>query len=158
MHNPNTNTTLNLLTYFYNTIRINKKTRPFTLFFLSIFILVFTLTSPLTATYPSTSTTYSATLLLSNVIMQQKITPLVLFGDVIFRNGIFWTIGEQSHFYYYPIIYYQRIKVYRVGSIDMELSHCNNGVSGTALTSISTMVLIVQDKIIWQDSYYNLCS
>ena len=30
------------------------------------------------------------------------------------QNGIFLTIGEQSYFVYYPIISYQRIKVYRV--------------------------------------------
>ena len=27
------------------------------------------------------------------------------------RNGIFWTIGEQSYIVYYPIISYQKIKV-----------------------------------------------
>ena len=68
------------------------------------------------------------------------------------RNGIFWTIGEQSYFVYYPIISYQRIKVYMVETMDMGISHCNNGVSGTVLISISTMVLIVQDF------YYDLRS
>ena len=29
------------------------------------------------------------------------------------RNGIFWTIGEQSYFVYYPIKSYLRIKVYK---------------------------------------------
>ena len=29
------------------------------------------------------------------------------------RNGIFWTIEEQSYFVYYPIISYIRINVYR---------------------------------------------
>ena len=67
----------------------------------------------------------------------------------MFQNGIFWTIGEQSYFVYYYIIYYQRIKVYRVETMDMGRSHWNNGVSGTALIPISTMVLIVQDKILW---------
>ena len=65
------------------------------------------------------------------------------------RNGIFWTIGEQSYFVYYPIISYQRIKVYRVKTIYMGRSHCINGVIGTFLISISTMVLIVGDKILW---------
>ena len=65
------------------------------------------------------------------------------------RNGIFWNVGEQSYFVYYPIISYQRIKVYRVETMDMGISHWNNGVSGTVLISISTMVLIVQDKILW---------
>ena len=64
------------------------------------------------------------------------------------RNGIFWTIGEQSDLVYYPIISYRKIKFYRVGKMDMGRSHWNNGVSGTNLISISTMVLIVRDTII----------
>ena len=35
------------------------------------------------------------------------------------QNGIFWTIGEQTYLVYYPIIYYLRIKVYRVERMDM---------------------------------------
>ena len=62
------------------------------------------------------------------------------------RNRIFWTIGEQSYFVYYPIISYQKIKVYRVETMDMGRSHWNNGVSGTNLISISTMVLIVKNR------------
>ena len=65
------------------------------------------------------------------------------------QNGIFWTIGEKSDFVYYPIIYYQKIKVYRVERMDMGRYHWNNGVSGTVLISISTMVLIVRDEILW---------
>ena len=65
------------------------------------------------------------------------------------QNGIFWTIGEQSHFVYYPIISYQRMKVYRVETMDMGRSHRNNGVSGTILISRINTVLIVLDKIIW---------
>ena len=65
------------------------------------------------------------------------------------QNGIFWTIGEQSYFFNYPIISYQRIKVYRVETMDMRIPHWKNSVSGTALISISTMVLIVRDKILW---------
>ena len=65
------------------------------------------------------------------------------------RNGIFWTIGEQTDFVYYPIISYRKIKVYKVETMDMGRSHWNNGVSGTNLRSIGTMVLIVRDKIIW---------
>ena len=76
-------------------------------------------------------------------------TSSILFGDVMVRNGIFWTIGEQSYIVYYPIISYQRIKVYRVETMDMGRSHLNNGVIGTFLISISTAVLIVRDKIIW---------
>ena len=65
------------------------------------------------------------------------------------QNGIFWTIGEKQYFVYYPMISYRKIKVYRVKTMDMGRSHWNNGVSGTNLISISTMVLIVQDKILW---------
>ena len=65
------------------------------------------------------------------------------------RNGIFWTIGEQSYIVYYPIISYLMIKVYRVETMDMGISHWNNGVSGKILISIITMVLIVRDKMIW---------
>ena len=64
------------------------------------------------------------------------------------RNGIFLTIGEQSYFVYFPIISYQRIKVYRVETMDMGISHWNNGVIGPFLISISTTVLIVRDKIL----------
>ena len=64
------------------------------------------------------------------------------------RKGIFWTIGEQSYFVYYRIIYYRRIKVYRVETMYIGISHCNNGVIRTFLISISTRVLIVQDNIL----------
>ena len=65
------------------------------------------------------------------------------------RNGIFWAIGEQLYIVYYPIISYQKIKVYRVETMDMGRYHWNNGVVGTFLISISTTVLIVRDKILW---------
>ena len=65
------------------------------------------------------------------------------------RNGIFWTIGEQLYIVYYPIISYRKINVYRAETIDMGISQWNNGVSGTNLIFISTMVLIVRDKIRW---------
>ena len=65
------------------------------------------------------------------------------------QNGIFWTIGEQSYFFNYPIIYYRRIKVYTVETMDIRISHWENGVSGTILVSVSTMVRIVRDKILW---------
>ena len=61
--------------------------------------------------------------------MWREITSSVLFGDVMVRNGIFWTIGEQSYIVYYPIISYRKIKVYRVETMDMGISHWNNGVS-----------------------------
>ena len=65
------------------------------------------------------------------------------------QNGIFWTIGEQSYIIYYPIISYQKIKVYRVETMDMGKSYWNNDVIGTFLISISTTVLIVQDEMPW---------
>ena len=64
------------------------------------------------------------------------------------RNGIFWTIGEQLYFVYYPIISYRKIKVYRVEKMDTGRYHWNNSVSGTNLISISTIVLMVRDKIL----------
>ena len=48
-------------------------------------------------------------------------------------NRIFWNIGEHLYFVYYTIISYQKIKFYRVETMDMGGSHCNNGVSGTVL-------------------------
>ena len=60
------------------------------------------------------------------------------------QNGVFLTIGEQSCFFHYPIISYQRIKVYRVETIYMVIFHWNNGVIRTFLVSISTTVLIVR--------------
>ena len=65
------------------------------------------------------------------------------------QNGIFWTIGEQLYIVYYPIISYRKIKVYRIETMNMGISHWKNSVSGTNLTSISTMVLIVRDNILW---------
>ena len=75
--------------------------------------------------------------------MQQEITSLALFGDIMVQNGIFWNIGEQTYAVYYPILFYQRIKVYRVETMDMERSDLNNGVSGRVFISIITMVIIV---------------
>ena len=65
------------------------------------------------------------------------------------QNGIFCTIGEQLYIVYYPILSYQKIKVYIVETMDMGRSHWNNGVIGTNIISISTTVLIVRDKILW---------
>ena len=65
------------------------------------------------------------------------------------QNGIFWTFGEESYFVYHPIISNLRIKVYRVETMDMGRYHWKNGVSGMALISIITMVLIVRDNILW---------
>ena len=83
---------------------------------------------------------------------------LVLNGDIIVQKGIFLIIGEHIYFVYYPIISYRKIKVYRVETMDMGRYHWNNGVSGTILMEqwcqrnaivVSTMVLIVRDKILW---------
>ena len=49
------------------------------------------------------------------------------------QNGIFWTIGEQTYFVYYPITYYRKIKVYRVETMDMGIYHWNDGVNVTIL-------------------------
>ena len=49
------------------------------------------------------------------------------------QNRIFWNIGEHLYFVYYLIIYYLRIKVYRVETMDMGISHWNNGVIGKVL-------------------------
>ena len=56
---------------------------------------------------------------------------------------------ETNIFVYYPIVSYQNIKVYRFETMDMGKYHWNNGVSGTVIISIGTMVLIVRYKIIW---------
>ena len=56
-------------------------------------------------------------------IMQREITSSVLFGDVVVQNSIFWTIGEQTYFVYYPIISYRKIQVYRVETSDIEISY-----------------------------------
>ena len=52
----------------------------------------------------------------------------VLNGDIMVRKGIFWTIGEHMYFYF-PIISYQRIKIYRVEITDIGIFCCNNGFS-----------------------------
>ena len=63
------------------------------------------------------------------------------------RNGIFWTIGEQYYIVYFRIISYRRINIYRVETIDIGRSHCNNDVSGT---------IIVQNGMFWTigEQYY----
>ena len=47
------------------------------------------------------------------------------------QNGIFCTIGETYYIGYYPIRSYRKIKVYRVESMDMGRSQCNNDAFGT---------------------------
>ena len=46
------------------------------------------------------------------------------------QNGIFWTIGEQLYLIDYTIMSYQKIKVYKVKTMNMGKYHWNNGVSG----------------------------
>ena len=65
------------------------------------------------------------------------------------ETGYFGLLGKQSYIVYYPIISYQSIKVYRVETMGMGISHWKNGVIGTFLISISTTVLIVLYKIPW---------
>ena len=90
-----------------------------------------------------------------------RLVSLYMRGSVA-RNYIFGLIWRcyglkqdildywgKSYIFYYPIISYRKIKVYRVETIDMGRSHCNNGITGTFIISISTTVLIVQDKIPW---------
>ena len=60
--------------------------------------------------------------------MYQEITYPVLDEDIMARKRIFWTIEEHLYFVYYRIIYYQRIKVYRVERKDMVIFRCFNGV------------------------------
>ena len=64
------------------------------------------------------------------------------------KTEYFGLLGNNQIFYY-PIISDRKIKVYRAETMDMGRSHWNNGVSGAVIISISTMVLIVRDKILW---------
>ena len=50
--------------------------------------------------------------------------------------------GEQSYIVYYPVIFYQKVKVYRVETMNMGGSQYNNGVIGAFLISISTTYLL----------------
>ena len=43
-------------------------------------------------------------------------------------KGVFWTIGEHLYFVYFPLISYQRIKFYRIETINMVILIYNNGV------------------------------
>ena len=35
------------------------------------------------------------------------------------QKGVFWPIGEHLYFVYFPIISYQRMKAYRVETMDI---------------------------------------
>ena len=45
------------------------------------------------------------------------------------EKGYFGILGNDHILVHYPIISYQRIKVYKVETIDMGRFHWNNGVS-----------------------------
>ena len=49
------------------------------------------------------------------------------------KTGYFGLLGNSYILFEYPIMSYQKIKVYRVETKDMGRSHWNNGVSGTIL-------------------------
>ena len=49
------------------------------------------------------------------------------------QNRIFWAIGEQLYIIDYHIMSYRKIKVYRFETMNMGISHWNNGVSGKIL-------------------------
>ena len=53
----------------------------------------------------------------------------VIYVYIMFRKGVFWTIGEHLNNVYYPIIYYQSIEVYKAEKNDMGRFLWNNGVS-----------------------------
>ena len=64
------------------------------------------------------------------------------------ETGYFLLLGN-NHILFNILLSYRKIKVYRLETIDMGISHWNNGFSETYLISISTMVLIVRDNILW---------
>ena len=69
--------------------------------------------------------------------------------EILWSETGYFGLLRNTYILFIILIYYQRIKVYRVETMDMGRYHWNNGVSGTVLISISTMVLIVRDKILW---------
>ena len=64
------------------------------------------------------------------------------------QNRIFGLL-RNNHIFYYPIICYRRIKFYRVETMDMGISHWYNGVTGMIIISVTTMVNIIRDMILW---------
>ena len=84
--------------------------------------------------------------------MRRSVARKYIFGNIWRRYGPKWDILDYWRtiiFFYYPIIYYQRIKVYRVETMDMGISHWNIGVIGACIVSIITTVIIVRDMILW---------
>ena len=53
-----------------------------------------------------------------------------LNGDNMDQKGYFGLLGNDNILVYYPIISCQRIKVYRVETMDTGIFCWNNGVSG----------------------------
>ena len=64
------------------------------------------------------------------------------------QKGIIWNIGEHSYFVYDPIISYQRIKVYRIETMDIGISCWNNAVSGKCNPS-KYCGIIVRMRTLW---------
>ena len=62
------------------------------------------------------------------------------------QKEIFWTIGEH---FFYIVISYQRIKVYRVETINTGRYHCNNGVSGKILLEQWWQCKIQSYSVLW---------
>ena len=69
-------------------------------------------------------------------------TSLVLNGDNMVRNRIYWIIGEQSYIVYYPIITYQNRMVYRVETIDenQKADIFNKGLQGQIFVRIGKLL------------------
>ena len=57
-------------------------------------------------------------------------TSSVLHGYIIFQKGYFGLLGNDDILIYYPIISYQRIRVYRSETMDVGIFCWNNGVIG----------------------------
>ena len=49
--------------------------------------------------------------------------------EIMVQKGIFWSTGENNTLFYYPIINYQKIEIYKVETTDMGIFHWNNFVS-----------------------------
>ena len=51
--------------------------------------------------------------------------------ETLWSNKVYFgLLGNDHIFVYYPIIYYQRIDMYRVETMDMRIFRWNSGVSG----------------------------
>ena len=88
-------------------------------------------------------------------------TSSVLNGDIMTQKEIFWTIGENLYFSYYPIISYQWINFYRVERMDIgkiSLTRwCQWDIQMQPIP-LNTMLFIVWYDVPCYDSYYDLGS